>query len=112
MRPQRHPEPSEITLTGVLTALSDPIRLSIVCSLSDGQEHGVGEFQHFPVVRSTLSHHAKVLRASGITFTRTVGTHCYLSLRSELEELFPGLIAKVVALADPEQIAKSMAVRP
>ena len=91
--------------------MGDPIRLSIVAELADGQEHGVSEFYHFPVVRSTLSHHARVLRAAGITFTRTVGTKCLISLRPELEELFPGLIPKVLEMITPAQLAASVAER-
>ncbi|GDY32090.1 ArsR/SmtB family transcription factor [Gandjariella thermophila] len=96
MRQLWHPEPEEITLTGVLSALGDPIRLSIVGVLADGREHGVGEFQ-YPIAKSTLSHHAKVLREAGITLTRQEGTRCFVSLRPELEELFPGVIPSVLA---------------
>jgi DNA-binding transcriptional ArsR family regulator len=98
MRQLWHPEPEEITLTGVLAALGDPIRLGIVGMLADGQEHGVGEFD-FPIAKSTLSHHAKVLREAGITRTRQEGTRCYVSLRGELEDLFPGVVPSVLAAA-------------
>lgn len=98
MRQLWHPSPEEITLTGVLNALGDPIRLGIVRVLADGREHGVGEFD-FPIAKSTLSHHAKVLREAGLTRTRQEGTRCFVSLRAELEELFPGVIRSVLAAA-------------
>src|SRR5437764_12954663 len=110
MRQLWHPEPEEITLTGVLTALGDPIRLGIVSRLADGQEHGVGEFD-FPIAKSTLSHHAKVLREAGVTRTRQAGTRCFVSLRGELDELFPGVVPSVLAAAASDAAGRPLAGR-
>src|SRR5215470_7827145 len=76
MRQLRHPRPNEITLAGVLSALSDPVRLSVVSALADGVERGWGEFE-VGVGPSTLSHHIKVLREAGVVTHRKAGTHCY-----------------------------------
>jgi DNA-binding transcriptional ArsR family regulator len=49
------------------------------------------------VSKSTLSHHFKVLREAGVTFTRVNGTHRYVSLRREdLDARFPGLLGSVL----------------
>nr|WP_279347151.1 ArsR family transcriptional regulator [Govania unica] len=88
----------EIGLTGVLCALSDPIRLAIVATLEKTGERGWGEFD-FPVGKSTLSHHMKVLREAGVILHRKEGTRCWVSLRSDLDSLFPGLLQSVLILA-------------
>src|ERR1700674_4334573 len=91
MRQYRHPREDEITLTKVLAALSDPVRLSIVCALARNGERGWSGFDAC-VSNSTLSHHMKVLRQAGVITSRGDGTRCYVSLRPELERAFPGLL--------------------
>jgi DNA-binding transcriptional ArsR family regulator len=99
MRFHEHPDVGEITLTAVLSALADPLRLGVVCLLADGGERQWGELD-VPVSKSTLSHHLKTLRSAGVTRTRDEGTRCYVSLRAEdLDARFPGLLASVVRAA-------------
>ncbi len=93
-----HPPIDRVTLPEVLHALSDPLRLSIVASLRDGGARGWGEFDG-RVAPSTLSHHMKVLRLAGLIHTRREGTRCQVSLRSEIDTRFPGLLATVIGLA-------------
>jgi DNA-binding transcriptional ArsR family regulator len=102
MRQLRHPRLEEITLAGVLSALSDPVRLSVVSTLADGAERGWGEFE-VEVGASTLSHHIKVLREAGVVTHRKDGTHCYVALRADLEQVFPGLIETVLKCAARER---------
>lgn len=91
-----HPDLDDVALTTVLAALADPLRLGLVRLLSDGAERQWGELDA-PVAKSTLSHHLKVLRSSGITRTREEGTRCYVHLRAEeLEKRFPGLLRDVL----------------
>lgn len=92
-----HPDLDEVSLTTVLAALSDPLRLGLVRLLADGVERQWGELDA-PVANSTLSHHLKMLRAAGVTQTREEGTRCYVHLRSqELEQRFPGLLQSLLA---------------
>jgi DNA-binding transcriptional ArsR family regulator len=50
-----------------------------------------------PVVKSTLSHHARTLREAGVVNVRVQGTQRFLSLRTEdLEFRFPGLLSSVL----------------
>jgi DNA-binding transcriptional ArsR family regulator len=96
MRQLRHPKLEEITLTGVLAALSDPVRLSIVSALANsGGERAWSDFD-VDVCPSTLSHHMKTLRTAGVIDHRRDGTRCYVSLRPELEHVFPGLLACIL----------------
>jgi DNA-binding transcriptional ArsR family regulator len=95
-----HPAREEITLGGVLHALSDPVRLSVVYNLmGHGEELPCGHFE-VPVHKSTMSHHLRVLREAGILRMRPVGTQNRLSLRCEdLEALFPGLLESILQAA-------------
>ena len=97
-----HPSPDEMTLTGILGALSDPVRLSIVNQLARCDERGSSAFD-CDVANSTLSHHLKVLRLAGIIQHRKEGTRCFVSIRLDLEEAFPGLLASVLRFHQPAQ---------
>ena len=94
------PAADQLDLPTVLAALADPGRLAIVRALAaQGEEccNKVGELAGLTVGKSTLSHHMKVLRESGLTRTRAQGTHRYVSLRrDELDEAFPQLLDAVV----------------
>jgi len=95
MRPIQQPVRSAITLSGVLYALSDPVRLDIVRSLQKGRERCCGEFGM--TTKSTLSHHLKVLREAGVTSTRNEGRRRIISLRrSDLDSRFPGLLDAIL----------------
>lgn len=101
MREIAHPEPGQVSLPGVLHALSDPVRLEIVRAL------GVLDIElpcgalEVPVSKSTLTHHLKVLRDAGVTRTRCEGVQRLVSLRrTDVEARFPGLLDCVLADAD------------
>ncbi|MEV0999544.1 helix-turn-helix domain-containing protein [Nonomuraea sp. NPDC050202] len=111
MRPAHHPEVGEFTLTGVMAALSDPIRVGVVRVLADGRERGWGDLLA-PVAKSTLSHHLRVLRDAGLTRTRQEGTRCFVTLRrQELQVRFPGLLEAVLAAAEDEDVGHQVGVK-
>ena len=93
MRTLTHPSSAELQLTDVLHALSDPVRLEIVRVLHESSgEMSCGRLAA-PVSKSTLSHHLKVLRDAGLTWTRVEGTQRLVSLRGQdLEARFPDLL--------------------
>ena len=96
MRQYQHPDRHNISLTGVLYGLSDPTRLQIVKMLSSKAEITCGEFC-LETSKSTQSHHFKVLRDTGIMYTRLEGTQHHNSLRREdLDALFPNLLDAVL----------------
>jgi DNA-binding transcriptional ArsR family regulator len=96
MRLIAHPVAEQLSLASVLHALSDPVRLQIVCELRDGDERPCGCID-VPVSKSTLSHHLKVLRDAGLTRTRCEGVQRLVSLRGDdLEGRFPGLLECVL----------------
>ena len=94
---QEHPLRDEITLPKVLHALSDPVRLEIVLQLDEAGEIACGCFG-LAMPKSSLSHHFKVLRNSGVLLTRRVGKEWINSLRREdLDALFPGVLDSILA---------------
>jgi DNA-binding transcriptional ArsR family regulator len=93
-----HPAATELEMTQVLHALSDPVRLEIVrCLAADPDSclrcHEIA----LPVTKSTSSHHFRVLRESGVIEQTAEGTAKVNRLRREdLEARFPGLLESVL----------------
>ena len=98
MQPISHPNTSHLTLAAVLYALGDPVRLKIVKVIAEKGEQACRSGGGDDIAKSTLSHHFKILRESGIIHTEKVGTQHLNSLRvDELEARFPGVLASVLA---------------
>jgi len=96
VRALAHPLPEQLTLPGLLHALSDPVRLQIVRELRDGLERSCGRLD-VRVSKSTLSHHLRVLRDAGLTRTRAEGVQRFVSLRrDDVDARFPGLLSCVL----------------
>jgi DNA-binding transcriptional ArsR family regulator len=103
MRTLYHPARDDITLSGIFYALSDPIRLKIVAELENTVEEWCGSLD-LDIAKSTLSHHFKVLRESGLTRTRIEGTRYFVSLRrDDLEARFPGLLDALLRARSAEE---------
>jgi DNA-binding transcriptional ArsR family regulator len=93
------PPRGEMSLAAVLAALSDPVRLEIVCMLARGPERTCGSLG-LPIAKSTLAHHLKVLREAGVIVQRPVGTSRMTCLRKkDLDARFPGLLDSVLTAA-------------
>ena len=83
----------------MLHALSDPMRLRIVAELARGEERTCKSFD-LPVVKSTCTHHFRVLREAGVLRQRLIGTTRVNTLRREdLDARFPGLVDSVLQAA-------------
>jgi DNA-binding transcriptional ArsR family regulator len=98
-RTLHHPTAETLELTGVLHALSDPVRLEIVRTLASGGgcERQCGAFG-LAVTKSTRTHHFRVLRESGVIEQRADGTAVVNRLRrDELDTRFPGLLDSVLS---------------
>ncbi|WP_371482697.1 ArsR/SmtB family transcription factor [Kitasatospora sp. NBC_00315] len=97
------PDLAEVEIGLVLQALADPVRLQIV-RLLDAAGEGSCTSLDVPVKRSTVSHHLRTLRESGVVATRLVGNSRLSRLRrDDLESRFPGLLTSVLA-ADPPAV--------
>ncbi|MFD9410235.1 ArsR/SmtB family transcription factor [Streptomyces sp. NPDC059989] len=99
-----HPDPDAIRLEGVLHALSDPVRLSIVRDLAGSSAELACSYFDLPVTKSTTTHHFRVLRESGVVRQTYRGTTKFNTLRrEELQSLFPGLLDSVLTAATAEE---------
>jgi DNA-binding transcriptional ArsR family regulator len=93
-----HPERDQIELPGVLHALSDPQRLEIVRELADSDAPIACGSIKLGVAKSTMTHHYRVLRESGVIRQRREGTTKLTELRREdLDARFPGLLDAVLS---------------
>lgn len=96
MKPFYHPTTDQMTLAGVLYALGDSTRLEIVQLLAQQAEQPCSAF-NCELAKSTISHHFKILRESGVIHSRKSGTQHLNSLRrDELDRCFPGLLDAVL----------------
>ncbi|WP_287129935.1 helix-turn-helix transcriptional regulator [Candidatus Cyanaurora vandensis] len=100
MRLLHHPDSKDIALPSVLYALGDPVRLEIVRRLDQGELAcaPLCDALLSPIAKSTMSHHFRVLRESGVIFSRKEGTQHLNSLRREdLDQRFPGLLTAILS---------------
>ena len=98
MRTFEHPGRDEITLDGVLSALADPMRRSIVRQLADGPDEQRCSLFELPVSASTRTHHFRVLREAGIIAQRYEGTAILSTLRADdLAASAPGVLDAILA---------------
>ncbi|WP_159945503.1 MULTISPECIES: helix-turn-helix transcriptional regulator [unclassified Nocardiopsis] len=92
-----HPDAADIELVDVLAALGHPVRLEVARALSSGAERFCGEVLT-DVPKSSMTHHWRVLRESGVIRQRRVGRRLYLTLRrDDLDARFPGLLDLVLS---------------
>ncbi|MGW7102927.1 ArsR/SmtB family transcription factor [Streptomyces sp. NPDC054838] len=91
-----HPDADALDLAEVLAALGHPARLEIVRRLASGAEAFCGEVVP-DLPRSSVTHHLRTLRESGVICQRPEGRRQYLALRrDDLERRFPGLLELVL----------------
>ncbi|MEV0649556.1 helix-turn-helix domain-containing protein [Phytomonospora sp. NPDC050363] len=96
----RHPERAQISVEGVLSALGNPTRLAAVRILDGGGEHNCASVLKMLGIaaKSTMTHHWRVLRDSGVIWQRPSGREYMLTLRREdLDARYPGLLDAILA---------------
>jgi DNA-binding transcriptional ArsR family regulator len=101
MRPLFHPALDEITVEGILYALSDPVRVSIYADIaSQSCAQNCSTFLTVTdktIPKSTLSQHMRILRENGLVRGERHGVEMRLTPRcAELETRFPGLIPAIL----------------
>jgi len=95
----KEPGRSELSLTAVLYALSDEVRLGIVRQLAKQGPCACGEFK-IDRPKSSLSHHFRVLRESGVVATTREGTALINTLRrDDLDAVFPSLLSAILKVS-------------
>src|ERR1700726_446667 len=101
VRPLFHPSIDDVTVEGILHALSDPVRVAMYADIvGAGCSQNCSNFlkvsdKHIP--KSTLSQHFKALREAGLIRGERVGVEMRITSRwGEIEKRFPGLIGAIV----------------
>ena len=101
MRPLFHPSTEEITVEGILHALSDPVRVAIYADIvSQECSQYCSTFLKVSdktIPKSTLSQHFRELREAGLIRGERRGVEVHNTSRCvELGQRFPGLIRAIV----------------
>jgi DNA-binding transcriptional ArsR family regulator len=101
MRPMVHPSMEDVTLEGILYALSDSVRVAIFVDIA-GQEcpQNCSTFltvRDKAIPKSTLSQHFRILRESGLIRSERHGVEMHNIPRcEEIDKRFPGLLRTIV----------------
>jgi len=101
VRPLFHPELEDVTVEGVLHALSDPVRAAIFADIAASACpqtcSSYLKVSDRSIPKSTLSQHFKALRDAGLIRSERQGVEMRNTSRcAELERRFPGLIAAIL----------------
>jgi DNA-binding transcriptional ArsR family regulator len=101
MRPLFHPSIENVTVEGILHALSDPVRVAILADIIGANcARNCSNFLKVndrEIPKATLSQHFKVLRDAGLIRGVRQGVEIQNTARcSEIETRFPGLVASIV----------------
>lgn len=101
MRPLFHPAIADVTVEGVLHALSDPVRARIYARLAMAEcPQSCSTFLESDdrtLAKSTLSQHFKVLREAGLIYSERKGVQMHNRTRcAELKEKFGPLISSIM----------------
>jgi DNA-binding transcriptional ArsR family regulator len=96
-----HPSIEDVTVEGILYALSDSVRVAIFVDIV-GQEcpQNCSTFltvRDKAIPKSTLSQHFKILRESGLIRSERHGVEMHnISRCEEIDKRFPGLLRTIV----------------
>ncbi len=101
MRPITHPAVADITIEGILYALSDPVRMEIFMSMAAADCakpcSAYGEIKNRKLPKSTLSQQIKILREAGLIRSSRQGVEIRNTTRcAELSEKFGDMILGIV----------------
>lgn len=115
MKTPAHPPVSQITVQGILHALSDPLRMAIFVGIQNAETpcncSAFLEIDHKSIPKSTLSQHFRVLREAGLITSERKGIEIFN--RSRLAEIEPqwgamimGILQAYIAQLAPQPATK------
>jgi DNA-binding transcriptional ArsR family regulator len=101
MRPLIHPSIEDITVEGILHALSDPVRVAIYAELAGSRCTNICsnflQMSDRSIPKSTLSQHFRALREAGLVRSERHGVEMHNTSRCvEIEQRFPGLLSAIL----------------
>src|SRR5262245_60442096 len=101
MKPLFHPSVDDITVEGILHALSDPVRVQIFAEIARADCpqtcSAFLELSERVVPKSTLSQHFRVLREAGLIRSQRKGVELHNTPRHEdIHERFGKLITAII----------------
>jgi DNA-binding transcriptional ArsR family regulator len=101
MRPLIHPSADDVTVEGILHALSDPVRVHIFAEISQAKHSQTCstflEVSDRTIPKSTLSQHFKALREAGLITSERRGVEMHNTSRcEEINAKFPGLLPAIM----------------
>lgn len=101
MRPLFHPSIDDISVEGLLHALSDPARVQIFAEIANSVSaqtcSAFLEMTDRTLPKSTLSQHFKALREAGLIRSERKGVELHnLSRCEEINKRFPGLLPAII----------------
>ncbi|HEX4005350.1 MAG TPA: helix-turn-helix domain-containing protein [Acidobacteriaceae bacterium] len=116
MRPLFHPSIEEITVEGILYALSDPVRVAIYADLAaQACTQNCSNFLEVSdqaIPKSTLSQHFRILRENGLIRGERHGVEMHNTTRcAEIDGRFPGLMQAILK-AHAIQLRSARAKKP
>ncbi|MBS0320922.1 MAG: helix-turn-helix transcriptional regulator [Proteobacteria bacterium] len=102
MRPLFHPTTDQITVEGILHALSDPVRAAIFAEIAGASCpmtcSAFLTIKDRDIPKSTLSQHFKALRDAGLIHSERSGVEMRNTSRcADVDKRFPGLLPAVLA---------------
>ena len=116
VKPLFHPSIEDVTVEGILHALSDPERAVIFdniagsdCALNCSKSLSICEKM---IPRSTLSQHFRALREAGLIRGERCGVEMHNTTRhAEIEARFPGLLAAITGAYRAQAVKRPVATK-
>ncbi len=119
MRPLFHPAVEDVTVEGILHALSDPVRVHILAEIAKADCPQICsaflEVSDRAVPKSTLSEHFRILREAGLIRSERRGVQLHNTSRcDEHRERFGTLITAIIDAhrAQSERVRRTRRKKP
>lgn len=92
-----HPSLKDLTIDGILYAMSDPIRRTIIAKLNNCEAMSCSKSCSNELSPSTISFHHKILRENGLIRSEKIGVEVINTFRKdEIDKKFPGLLDSIL----------------
>ncbi|OOG60206.1 helix-turn-helix domain-containing protein [Rhodanobacter sp. C03] len=116
MRPLIHPPIEDITVEGILHALSDPVRVAIYAELAGATCTSICsnflQVSDRSIPKSTLSQHFRALREAGLVHSERRGVEMHNTSRCmEIEQRFPGLLPAILSAHNVQSADRARAIK-